>query len=511
MKGEVGMKDFIGVIRVICIIVAAANAAGATTVRDRGMGLFEYPWFVDGLQTYIYQNPAYLTKYCTDTLYVERIGIVDGENTGGIFYNPTGKLYIGMDLGSPVDTTIWNTTAVTSLFHKDVYSSKGTSHYTHSSSGQTFGPYQVELLDASILDLTDPEDASALVGINPTSPALRQKLNQRNFAAMLAYGFPKFSVGAWFGYGTSWKHNKNADSSSNKSEEYNLINAEYSARLAAHIPFNAKLSMDIGTYYYMYVLDNNYTQDAPGIDFDMSYKSKGAMDFGGNMRVNYQATNSHKFHFYIDYSMINRSTEGVMKINDPTPTNNVDATDTFERKGQTILLGASDEMAMANNVTGFVGFATKIVSVSNNYIGEDKITPASNVDTYKSTYRSIEVPIIVGLEANLSENWKGRFGVIQHIYTPVSYDGTNITGQGTTKTPNTFDDIASSKTSVALGLSYRLDNFTFDWLANVDLFTVGPYFVSGKSWASGSQNPLALAFAIRYNFTFPTVPKLGEK
>ncbi|MGQ9844516.1 MAG: hypothetical protein ACUVRK_13280 [Spirochaetota bacterium] len=505
------MKNFISTILGICIIVVAANTAGATTVRDRGMGLFEYPWFIDGLQSYIYQNPAYLTKYFTDTLYVERIGIVDGQNRGGIFYNPTSKLYIGMDLGSPVDTDMWNTSNVTSLFHIDVYSAKCDPKYKHSASHQNLDPYQVELINESILDIKDPEDASALVGTNTTSPALREKLNQRNFAAMLAYQFTKFSVGAWFGYGTSWKHNKNANSATNTSEEYNLINAEYSARLALQFPIGAKVTTDVAMYYYMYVLDNNYTKDAPGIDFDMSYKSNGAMDIGGNMRVNYQVTNSHKFHFYIDYGMINRSTKGVMKINDPNPTNNVDATDTFERKGQTIMVGASDEMAMANNVTGFVGFATKIVSTTNNYSGQDTITPANNVDTYKSTYQSIEVPIIVGLEANLSENWRGRFGVTQHIYTPVSYDGTNITGQGTTKTPNTFDDIASSKTSVAVGLSYKLDNFTFDWLANVDLFTVGPYFVSGKSWTSGNENPLALAFAIRYNFTVPTVPKLGEK
>lgn len=503
------MKNFISRILVICIIIAAANTAGATTVRDRGMGLFEYPWFIDGLQSYIYQNPAYLTKYFVDTLYIERTGVVDGENRGGIFYNPTGKFFIAMDLGSPVDTDIWNTSKVISLFHIDEYSAKCTSDYTHSSSSQTFTPYQVELIDESILDLKDPEDASDLVGTNTTSPELRQKLTQRNFSAMLAYQFTKFSVGAWFGYGTSWKHNKNADSATNTSEEYNLINAEYSARLALHIPFNAKVTMDAGAYYYMYVLDNNYTQDAPGKDFDMSYKSKGAMDIGGNIRINYQATNAHRFHFYIDYGMINRSTEGMMKISDPG--NDVDATDTFERKGQIILVGASDEMAMANNVTGFVGFATKITSLTNNYSGEDKLTPANNVDTYKSTYRSIEVPIIVGLEANLSENWKGRFGVTQHIYAPVSYDGTNITGQGANKTPNTFDDIASSKTSVALGLSYKLDNFTFDWLANVELFTVGPYFVSGKAWTSGNENPLALAFAIRYNFTVPTQPKLGEK
>ncbi|MEJ5361761.1 MAG: hypothetical protein WHV26_06820 [Spirochaetota bacterium] len=499
-------------IAVAMLLFSIPPFAHATTTRDMGMGLYQYPWFIDGLQSYIYDNPAYLGKYFVDTLYTERIGVISGQNRGGIFYNPTGKLFIGMDLGAPVDTTVWNTTSVDSLFHKDVYSAKGKSKYTHSSSSQTFDAYQVELIDTSILDLTDPEDASALVGTNTTSPALREKLTQKNFSAMVAYQFNRFSIGAYFGYGTSWKHKRDATSATNEHEEYNLINADYSARLAANILFNNKVTMDVSAFYYMYVLDNNYTKDKPGIDFDMSYKSNGAMDIGGAMRINYQATNSHRFHFYGQYSMINRSTQGIMKINDTvTPANNVNAKDTFERKGQIIMIGVSDEMSMANSVTGFVGFATKITMLSNNYSGEDAITPANNVDTYKLTYQAIEVPIIVGLEANLSENWKGRFGVIQHIYTPVSYNGENITNQGTITTPTTFDDITSSQTSIAIGVSYKLDNFTFDWLANVDLFTVGPYFVSGKAWTSGNENPLALAFAIRYNFAVPTAPKIGEK
>ncbi len=483
----------------------------ATSVRDMGMGLYEYPWFIDGLQTYIYENPSYIKDF-KDLLYVERIGVIDGQNKGGILYNPTGKLYVGLDLGAFVDDTIWNNNGVTSLFHKDTYSAKADSKYTHSSSLQQLQSYQVELLDGSILDLTDPFDASDIVGTNTSSPSLREKLNQRNFSAFFAYDFPKFSIGAYAGYATSWKHYRETDSSQNKQEEYNLINAEYTAGLGANIRINPKFGIDIATSFAMYGLDNNYTSDEPGIDFDMDYKTKGAMDFGGSARVNYQMTKSHKAHFYISYAMINRSTEGTMLVNDTSDSSkNVDAKDTFNRKGQIIQCGVSDEMLMANDVTGFVGVATKYEAMKNDYNGTDALTPANNVDTYTLTYSAIRVPIIVGLEAKLSENWKGRFGVIQTIYKPVSEDGETIINQGAVKIPSTIDDTSSSSTELSIGLSYRLENFTFDWLANIELFTVGPYIVSGKAWTTNENNPLAFAFAIRYNFTVPTVPKIGDE
>lgn len=490
---------------VVLIMLLCNSLAFATATRDMGLGLFEYPWFIDGLQTYIYENPSYLGKFA-DKIYAERIGIVDGQSKGGVIYNPKGKFFLGVDLGSPVDTRLWNTQAVDSLFHIDVYSAKGVSKYTHSVSGQVMKPYQVELLDESILDLKDPVDASDLVGTSTTSPVLREPLNQKNFSMLLSYEFNKFSLGWYAGYATSWKQKRNSDSSANAHEEYNLINAEYSTKLGIAFKFNNKVSSDIAAYFFMYQLDNNYMQRKPGIDFDMSYKSKGAMDFGGNVRLNYAMTNNQKIHLYINYDLLNRSTEGKMLVNDTgTPANNCDANDTFERKGQKIGIGVSDEISVNEGMVVYIGFLTNMEMFKNNYFGEDTITPANNVDKYSLEYKAIEVPIIVGLEAKLSENWKGRFGIVQKIYKPLTQDGTNITGQGANTAPTSINETSSSTSTVNLGLSYKLDNFTFDWLMNVELFTVGPYVISGKAWTSGNENPLAFAFAVTYNFAAPAI------
>jgi hypothetical protein len=110
------------------------------------------------------------------------------------------------------------------------------------------------------------------------------------------------------------------------------------------------------------------------------------------------------------------------------------------------------------------------------------------------------VPLIVGLEAKLSENWKGRFGVKQTIYQPLTNEGESTSNSGTEKTPASVSETSSAQTVFNIGLSYKLGYFTFDWLANIELFTVGPYFVSGMAWTSQTQNPLAMAFAVTYRF-----------
>lgn len=484
----------------VLMMVLINSIVFATGTRDMGLGLFEYPWFIDGLQTYIYENPSYLGKFA-DIIYAERIGIIDGESRGGVIYNPKGNFFIGVDLGLPVDTSLWNTTDVNSLFHIDIYSAKGVSKYIHSASSQPMKAYQVELLDKSILDLKDPVDASEIVGTATTSPNLREPLKQKNLSMLLSFNFNKFSLGWYAGYATSWKQKRDSNSATNSHEEYNLINAEYSTKLGINITFNNKFSTDIASFFYLYQLDNNYMQRKPGIDFDMSYKSKGAMDIGGNVRVNYVMTQNQKIHFYVNYAMLNRSTQGEMLIKDSgTPAKNCDAKDTFERKGQMIGVGVSDEITVREGMVVYIGFLSNIELFKNNYYGEDTITPANNVDTYTLEYKAINVPIIVGLEAKLSENWKGRFGVVQNIYKPLSQDGKNIISQGSNTSPTSINETGSSTSTLNLGLSYKLDNFTFDWLMNIELFTVGPYIVSGKSWTSGNENPLAFAFAVTYNF-----------
>lgn len=134
MRGKKAMKKLKVKFIATLFICNLCSSLYATGTRDMGLGLFEYPWMIEGLQTYIYYNPAYIGKF-GDRIYAERIDIINGYNKGGVIYSVKGNLFLGVDLGAPVDTNVWNTQSVNSLFHLDVYSAKCDSKYTHSSSG----------------------------------------------------------------------------------------------------------------------------------------------------------------------------------------------------------------------------------------------------------------------------------------------------------------------------------------------------------------------------------------
>lgn len=496
------MRKKVFIVVLFLVFASFAESAFATSTRDMGMGLYEQPWFIDGLQTEIYYNPAQLDRF-KDTAYAERIGDVDGENTGGIIYNPVGKLTFGLLFGFPVDNSVWNTSGTGSLFHVDTYSAKARP-VALSSQGQTLGPYQAEMINGNIIDLSDPADASAPItsGTNAgiTSPELREQLKQRNFSIMAAYDFGKFLLGLNFSYATCWNNNRDSDSGIDTNEEYNLINSEYSTAIGGTVKLNEFVSIDAAVSMTLYGLDNNYSKSEPGIDTKMKYKSSNAMDFGGMGRVNYQMTNTHLMHLRLKYAMLNRSSEGSLFITDDNlPANNVDSKDKFDRTGQAVELGVSDEFILPNSVRAFLGFNCAYEAFKHDYSGEDAISPANNVDTYTSDNNSVVLSLIVGMEGKLSTNWEGRFGIAQIMYKPVTNEGTNVVGQGASEQPTSTSEVGSSETAFSMGLSYNIGNFTVDWLANIDLFTVGPYFASGKGTTS-QANPMAMAFAVTYHF-----------
>jgi hypothetical protein len=487
---------------IFLFIILSAIPSFASSTRDMGLGLFENPWFIDGLQTYIYENPSMLREF-KDSAYAERIGVIDGQNTGGIIYNPVKTLAFAVLLGYPVDDSLWNSDNIDSLFHIDTYEAKSRSLYTHSVSGQDLGPYQAELMNGIILDLTDPEDATALVGTDISSPVIREHLKQRNLSIMLVYDFGKYSLGLGFGYATSWINKRDGDSDASLTEEYNLINAEYSSNLGGTYRINEAVSIDASGNFYLYTLDNNYTKTEPGINMNMSYATDnaGAFDYGMTIRLNYRMTLKHLMHFYGGFSILNRTTSGNMLITDENNNSyNVNTIDKFDRTGQKYNLGVSDEFILAGNIKTFLGFNVRFEQFKVEYSGIDMITPANNLNIYTAEYQSINLPIIIGMESNLSKNWQARFSISQDIYRPFINRGTNITGQGGNIQPTSINDVASSSTEFTLGLSYAIGNFSIDWLANIELFTVGPNIVSGKSWTTTQQNPLAMAFAITYRF-----------
>lgn len=483
---------------VYCAIVGCAFSAFASTTRDKGLGLDQYSWFIDGLEGRVFENPAYLGNY-KDRAFAERNGVTDALNMGGIYYSPVDGLTLGLHFGLPVDNSVWDSEDAEGLFHHDIYSVKGKNKY--STAAQTFDGYQFEMNNGEIIDLMDPADGSALVGTDTSSPVLRESLDQKNLSAICSYSLGSWVLGGYFGYATSWGTKRYGATEADTHDEYSFKNDEYSAMLGTKGIIGTVVDMDISGYWKMYSLKNEYTKKLPGIDAKMTYKSDGAMDFGGSLAVGYKMTEVHKSHFFASYAMLNRSTKGSMRNTDQnTADRNVNASDTFSRKGSTISLGVSDEIKVSNDLMGFVGFSAEYTLFKNEYSGKDSILPANNVDKYTMDSKSISVPLIVGLESKLSEKWKGRFGLTQMIYKPLTDSGKNISSLGKVSSPTSKSENESSSTTMSLGLTYVLNSFTFDWVVSADMFTSGPYIVSGKTWSGASPTPMATSFGINCTF-----------
>ncbi len=482
----------------ISTVLLCSASLYASTTRDQGLGLGNYSWGIDNLQGYIYENPAYLDNY-KDIAFFEHSGLSDGLNMGGVFYSPVRGFTFGLHFGYPVSNQVWNSKDKESLFHIDTYSMKGVSVVPYSTTPlQNFLGYQAALLEnGEIIDLTDPVDGDYPVGTT-AGTAKRNSLTQRNLSAIFSYVFDNWGVGASFGYATSWTDKKTGDVTGYY-DEYKFINTEYSSTLGGYFNFSSILGLDAAVGCKLYGLENTYNKRLQGVDTSMSYKSSGAMDINASAQLKYSVTPVHKFHIRTAYQFLNRSTAGKMRIDNLNNTAyNVNAKDTFDRKGQIIELGFIDEIKLSPTVKAFMGFNTEYETFSNKYSGKDAITLANNMDKYDSKKTTVTLPLLVGLEAAMSENWTGRFGLSQVVYKPFKNSGKNITNSRTSavSTPTTLDEDEGSSTTLNMGLSYKLGSFSFDWLANIDLFVDGPYMVSGKT----TSVPMSTSFAATYSF-----------
>jgi hypothetical protein len=490
----------------VCIMSFAAPAF-ATSTRDKGMGLYENPWMMDGLQSYIYDNPSYMDRY-KNMAFFERIGVVSGQSMGGIFYSPQSGMTIGVHFGSPLDSTVWNSTDKEGLFNKDTYAAKAKNRpvFTGPPANTYTGYYQAQMLSDTppsgrYIDISDP-DGNA---VSTSTESYRKSMDQRNISVMFSYNTAVWSAGAIFGYSTSWVDKKNSFDSIGGREEYIFRNSEYDIVIGGVYVISRKMDVDASLKGNFYVMGNTYDATTPTMNTEMVYRTKGAMDVGGSARLNMEITAQQKIHVRVAYTYMDRSTYGRFGYLDDNPIdgNFTLAKDTFTRSGQLVNLGVSDEFKFSKDLTAFIGMNIAYKTFSNDYSGENHDPSASDNDKYTCKFMSIQVPIIAGLETKMTENWTVRFAIASLISQPIQQSGSNITDSvtGTPKTsPSSRNENSGAQTTLNVGLSYRLGNFSFDWLGNIDLFVIGPYLVSGKAWKNDDNTAMSMAFAATYHF-----------
>ncbi len=451
------------------LIFTAASGASASTTRDSGMGLSGHAWMIDGLQSYIYENPSYLPQF-KNSVFFERTEDDGYLNSGGFIWSPVNGLTVALFSGTRVESGIWNSASDgTGLFYTGNYDPVTT--------------YETTALDGSAVDFDNADSME------------REGLDQQNFRLITAYDFGAAAVGLNFAYSSSWNGN---DTVTDSNDSYLFSNAQYDVGLGGLYRISPVMDATLSVGSSFYVLDNSYELNSAAGNQKTSYKSDGAMDINVLAGYNLKIDSIQKLHVRAGYSYLNRSAAG-SNLNTIIQEN---SSDTYARKGQRIRLGVSDELSPSDKVTIFAGIDSTITMFKNDYTPNDAITPDNNVNFYKSDLTSIELPVYIGMEVRPTDNFEARFGLSHVIYGNTSGDISGAVGGASYK--YTVNSNSQSVTELSLGLSAIMYNIRLDWLVNVDLFTRGPDFMSGHS-VNTNQNtdndtPLAMSLAVSYSF-----------
>ncbi len=495
--------------RVLCLAVTIlicsglfAGPAGATKARDMGLGLYEHPWMMDGLQTRIYKNPAYLSMFNSRVFFVRT-----DDNLGGLFFSPVKNLNLGVFTGVALDDDTWNTTGPTGFYNT------GGGKYVIKAN--QYKPFTSANPSTATVDLLEPDGNS---DTSSTAPDYREKLDKQDVSLTGSYTLGKMAFGLNVGYGSSWSD----DSYELKQpillkDEYSFWSTQLDAILGWLFAFSEDMVVDIAAGYSLYQLENKYIASIPGIETELKYETDGAMDITGIIGFHWELSKMYKLHINAGYGMLNHSTKGAGKhTNSGDVTENIDAVEKYDRKGQTFSFGASTEISILDIAKGYVGFDGKMTMFSYDYSGADKENSSTDAEIYKSKTRIIEAPLVMGIEGNLSENWTGRFSLSHNLFDPTykTEDRTYIIASVENEVSYADDSDSASDTELNIGLSYRLGNFVFDWLMNVDIFKEGPYIISGKFDPSNpgeASTPISMAFAATFLFDSGEKGSLKDK
>ncbi|MEI7542669.1 MAG: hypothetical protein WCJ94_05405 [bacterium] len=152
----------------------------------------------------------------------------------------------------------------------------------------------------------------------------------------------------------------------------------------------------------------------------------------------------------------------------------------------TIFAGTQLEMAFTNNYW------------ANGY---DKTIQIKTDSTEYYDGLWINVPLIIGAETKINDNWTLRAGARKAMWNNDTYknfyknaDG-KITSSGDTYTQSNTNDL-----NVNFGATFEVSAFSIDFLVNKDLILSGPEFITGKGAYGDNTTPWASKIALNFKW-----------
>jgi len=462
--------------KALWVAVATATfmvaALEATPTKTGGFGLynpatnFNESWMIDGQLPYIDINPASM-----GALNPQLYGDTDGaaQNEGGIMFKPVSNIFVGVFIGKQVYNANYATNIINKMgtdFNKSV-----------PGSWVTIGKW---------VDENDP-----ITGF----PTLIPALNTRNISTILQMAMGNINLGLGLNYARTHYFNETVTTNPASTKTAYLIHTNMGIVLGADMKMG-DMNIDASLGYKDSGLNNSFKSTASKEDITLT--DKGLKDITADARVSMKLGGTNLLHTALGFALTGGSAEFTY-ANTTAGAPFSAAQATTDVSGMNIKLGVSDEMKISENIMSFVGIVYNRESITTgdtigsttSAAGVTKFPPTGTTQTIDGI--SNIVTLILGMEANLSESWMGRFGISSNIWNidPKVIDTNTVASNTTTTTTSTFNDAG---TNINFGLSYKLSNFSLDWNINKALLVNGPNFIGG------TVPGMAASFGVNYAF-----------
>lgn len=449
------MKKITTLVSTLAILALFTTSLHATFTRSAGMSLgsTEEPWAVDGQLPYLIDNPVFLPDF-GNVILAETTGTA-ANSWGAVLFQPLKAVKMGVFVGL----------------------ASGARH-----NATTGGIYQdtTKVIEPSLTALGNTLNGAAIdqMAFGITTPVTRSNVGA--IVYLDSFGFP---LGIGVNYSRGVYKDSYEDSASKITESLKLI--ESSLRLSVGTKMDiGGMKADFAFTYFSTGINHEYLYTNPNVsNITATNKSTGLGDLILTGRISQKMGKSNMVHLFGQLGKLNSSREAAY---DETVSATSDS-ETHTAKGLQAKVGVSNEIQATKGVLIFVGAAADAQrwTVEGDFPGI--------VNTTINTTQSLIVPVFFGMEAQLFENWEGRFGVSSNAINinPSAKSETTGGGTTTTKTSSKWNDPGSD---LNIGLSYDRNNFSFDWNMNIALFTSGPNFVGGGAPGFASMFAASYAF-----------------
>ena len=228
-----------------------------------------------------------------------------------------------------------------------------------------------------------------------------------------------------------------------------------------------------------------FTQDkTSGIESRLAAKATmGDLAFGAGVQLIYYNNESVSQVFNTDGT---KSFDGFDKYSMVWTMAQLGAVKTIKLDKTTIFAGTQLEMVFKNH---------------NNPDGVDKIITSTPVHTSYYEYMSFNVPLIIGAETKINDNWTLRAGAKKAMWNTNTHKSYEKDADGKiTSAGDTYTQSDTNILNVNFGATLEVAAFSIDFLVNKDLVLNGPEFVSGEGAADNNTTDWASQIALTFKW-----------